>query len=217
MLDETERTRAGRFRFAPDRCRFTAAHALARAMLSDATGLPTAVWRFEPGDFGKPAIVNSHAAPGLQFNISHTRGCVACAIAFHDAGVDVEAGDRDHDQGVAERFFAPEENALLRRVARSERSAMFFAIWTLKEAFIKATGDGLRRPLASFAFALDPPRISFHSPRLAQPSNDDPARWQFAQYFAAPHLPVAVAVRRPAQYALLLDARAALPEEIQPA
>jgi 4'-phosphopantetheinyl transferase len=216
MLDAAEMARADQFRFAPDRDSFIAAHALARAMLTEATGKQTATWQFRPGTFGKPAIVDEDAS-GLDFNISHTRGGAACAIAYHDVGVDIEAADRQTGEDVAARFFSAEENALLLATPAAGRRDLFFAIWTLKEAFIKATGEGLQRPLASFSFAFDPLRISFHPDRMARPSRDDPAAWQFAQFAAAPHLPLAVAFRRPVQTILRLDARAASPDEITPA
>jgi 4'-phosphopantetheinyl transferase len=211
MLNAEETARADRFHFAADRDSFIGAHALARAMLSDATGLGTEVWQFQSGAFGKPAIAGEQAKTGLQFSISHTRGCAACTIACHDVGVDVETAGRDADLGVARRFFAPEECALLCDQSETRRPALFFRIWTLKEAFIKATGEGLHRPLESFSFAFAPLRIRFHPQR---PSDDEPDHWQFAQFDAAPHFPVAVAVRRPPQCALWFDARPALPGEI---
>ena len=91
MLDADELARADRYHFVSDRDTFIAAHALARAMLSDATGLPTAIWRYVTGEFGKPALAADCAGGGLRFNISHTRGFVACAIARDEVGVDVEA------------------------------------------------------------------------------------------------------------------------------
>jgi hypothetical protein len=102
MLDAEELARADRYHFVSDRDTFTAAHALTRAMLSDATGLPTATWRYVTGEFGKPALVAGCAGGGLRFNISHTRGFVACAIARDEVGVDVEAFDRQTDFDIAD-------------------------------------------------------------------------------------------------------------------
>src|ERR1700730_18628463 len=104
MLDADELARADRYRFASDRDTFIAAHALARAMLSDATGLPTATWRYVQKEFGKHALAANCASSGLRFNISHTRGCVTCAVARDEVGVDVEASDRLTDFDIAERF-----------------------------------------------------------------------------------------------------------------
>jgi 4'-phosphopantetheinyl transferase len=43
----------------------------------------------------------------------------------------------------------------LERCADTERQARFVEIWTLKEAYVKATGDGLGADLSGFAFTCD--------------------------------------------------------------
>jgi 4'-phosphopantetheinyl transferase len=136
MLDAEELGRADRYHFVSDRDIFTAAHALARAMLSDATGLPTTTWRYGKGEFGKPALAADCEGGGLCFNISHTRGFVACAIACDEVGVDVEASDWPTDFDVADRFFAPEEAQIVKSTPPEGRACVFFRFWTLKEAFI---------------------------------------------------------------------------------
>lgn len=215
MLDDEELGRADRFLFDEDRHTFTAAHALARAVLSEATGHPTDHWRYEKAPFGKPALHPGCAVGGLRFNISHTRGMVACALGWRDElGVDVEAADRRTDFRIADRFFAPEEARVVTVAAPEERARLFFRFWTLKEAFIKATGEGLRRPLDSFSFRLDPVRIAFHPEREDTPRRDDPAAWQFAEMLAAPERPVALAVRRPAARPIRLDAGPVRAEDV---
>jgi len=217
MLDDEELARADRFLFAEDRDTFTAAHALARAVLSEATGHPTDFWRYAAAPLGKPALHPSCAVDGLRFNISHTRGMVACALARDDElGVDVEAADRRTDFRIADRFFAPEEAQLVAATAPDQRARLFFRFWTLKEAFIKATGEGLRRPLDSFSYTLDPVRIAFHPGREDMPRHDDPAAWQFAEMLAAPERPVALAVHRPASRPFRLDARDVRAEDVAP-
>jgi 4'-phosphopantetheinyl transferase len=211
MLGAEELARADRYQFVSDRDTFTAAHALARRMLSDATGLPTTTWRYVTGQFGKPAI---SVGGGLCFNISHTREFVACVIARDEVGVDVEASDRMTDFDIADRFFAPEEAQLVKFAPPEERAFRFFRFWTLKEAFIKATGEGLRRPLDSFSFMFDPVRIVFHPEREGTPRQDDPAAWQFAEYRPARERFLALAVQRCRLQPLRLDARAARPEEV---
>src|SRR5262249_34084088 len=109
MLDEDERRRADRFHFTVDREAFTAAHALTRAMLSEVTGRPSTTWRFVEGEYGRPELASSCATGGLRFNISHTRGLVACAVAYRAVGVDVESADRTPHPGIVDTVFAPEE------------------------------------------------------------------------------------------------------------
>ena len=216
MLNAEELARADRYRFASDRDTFIAVHALARAMLSDATGLPTATWRSVQSEFGKPALAADCASSGLRFNISRTRGCVACAIARDEVGVDVEASDRLMDFDIAKRFFAPEEARLVQSAPPDRRTSVFFRFWTLKEAFIKATGEGLRRPLDSFSFTFDPVRIVFHPERADTPRRDDPMAWQFAERRPARDRLLALAVQGTHLRPLRLDARAAQPEEVAP-
>jgi 4'-phosphopantetheinyl transferase len=216
MLDAMELARADSYHFASDRDTFTAAHALVRTMLSEATGLPTSSWRYVTGEFGKPALEADCAGSELHFNISHTRGFVACAIARDEVGVDVEASDRMTDFDIGDRFFAPEEAQLVRSAPSETRASIFFRFWTLKEAFIKATGEGLTRPLDSFSFAFDPVRIVFHPEREDILRQDNRAAWQFAECRPARDRPLAIAVRRKPLGPLRLDAREARPKEVAP-
>lgn len=160
ILDESERARAARFAFEEDRQAYVAAHALLRAELSRHAGLSPQDWRFAATTLGKPYLLD--APRDLRFSLTHTRGMVAVAIAEGvEIGVDVEPSDRRAESmNLAERFFAPEEVALLAAVEGRARREMFFAIWTLKEAVVKATGQGLSRALDSFSIALDPPRVT---------------------------------------------------------
>jgi 4'-phosphopantetheinyl transferase len=209
MLDDEERSRADRCHLQCDHDAFIAAHALTRVVLSEATGAPRTSWRFIHGQYGKPAIVVGPGGQQLRFNMSHTRGLVACAISDScDLGVDVEASDRATDLTLADRHFAPVEVAIIRSAPPHQQHRLFFRFWTLKEAFIKATGEGLSRSLASFSFTLDPIRIAFHSDHDELKRRDDPVHWQFAQCFVAPERILALAVRRLDAIDLPLDIQA---------
>ncbi len=218
MLNAEEIQRADRFVFQPDRDTFIAAHALARAMLSEATGAAPASWQFVKGRHGKPEVAAHINGPAPMFNISHTNGLVACALTrTHPIGVDVEASDRVTKLDIAGRYFAPEETAQVRAASPEQGKQRFFRFWTLKEAFIKATGEGLNRPLDSFGFSLDPIRITFYPERDEHRRTGDPADWQFAQMRPAPNRMLALAVHRAGAPDLVLDIQAAQPETIAPA
>lgn len=167
LLNAAERARAARFAFEEDREAYVAAHALLRAELSRRAGGAPQDWRFAAARRGKPFLVDP---PGdLRFSMTHTRGMVAVALTEAiEIGVDVEpANRRAESMKLAERFFAPEEAALLRALEGEARRDAFFAIWTLKEAVVKATGEGLFRPLDSFVISLDPPRVTMRDPAAA--------------------------------------------------
>jgi 4'-phosphopantetheinyl transferase len=217
MLGSDEAARAHRFHFAEDRDTFVAAHALARIMLSEVAGLPTATWRYITGPFGKPAIAPGCGDGGLRFNISHTRGLAACAVAREDElGLDVEATDRPAALETASRYFAADEVHAILDAEPEKRRCLFFRFWTLKEAFIKATGEGLNRPLDSFAFSLDPVRVMFHARPRTVTRGNDPTDWQFVECSPLAHWQLALALCRPRSRPMRLDARAMRPEEVAP-
>jgi 4'-phosphopantetheinyl transferase len=214
MLDREEIARAGRYRFSADRDVYTAAHALLRCMLSEATGLSTKVWRYVVGEFGKPELAADLAGSSLRFNISHTNGMVACALARDEVGVDIERLQRRIDISLAQHFFAPEEVRLLNSVPPDQQVEAFIRLWSLKEAFIKATGEGLQRPLDSFSFSLDPVHITFHYQRNNRSSYENEAKWQFWEWRPANEFAVALAIR--AIGVIRIDARPVWAADIGP-
>ena len=196
LMTPDERARQARFVRPRDRHLQLLARALVRVLFSAYTGEPPDAWRFGAGPHGKPFLAAPALAPPLAFNLSHTEGLVAAAFTVrNEVGVDVEDLDRRAPTlDVARRFFASAEVARLEAEPPDGRTEVFFAFWTLKEAYLKARGVGLSVPLASFAFDLDadPPAISF-----APPIDDDPGRWRFVREAHGDHHRLAVAVARP--------------------
>jgi 4'-phosphopantetheinyl transferase len=208
ILDADERARANRFTLEIDRKAFIAAHALTRLMLADASTLSPLSWRFLAESRGKPEIAPAPRLGGLRFNLSHTRGIVACAVGWSDdLGVDVETIDRSQplDLDLADQFFAPAEADMIRRLPAWRAREAFLRIWTLKEAFIKATGEGLARTLDSFSFTLEPIAIAFRASNDTDPLSD-PQRWRFAQFSPTEDSLLAIALRRDPDAPIRLDA-----------
>lgn len=100
----------------------------------------------------KPSLLE---APHIQFNISHTKGLVVCAIGSCAIGIDIE-------------LIRPFEERLLRRVCSKEeqdyvlevddiqiREERFFRLWTLKESHVKATGQGIAQSLKEISFSIE--------------------------------------------------------------
>lgn len=99
--------------------------------------------------------LNEHGKPYLKtdvplfFNISHSGELVVCAFSDTEVGVDVEKIGKER-LAVAERFFHPEEVALLLKVPEKERTELFFRYWSAKESVLKYKGTGLSASLSSF-------------------------------------------------------------------
>ena len=151
--------------------------ALQRSVLSHYTGLPPSQWTFATTDGGKPYI--SSPTSNLHFNLSHTAEWIVCAVAdFPCVGIDIEQCRRKVEtMRMAERFFSLEEFKALQRLPTSTRKNRFFDYWTLKEAYIKARGEGISLGLDKFSFSFsDDRQIGFScDPQLA----DNPGAWHF--------------------------------------
>jgi len=192
VLSADERERVQRFVQCRDRYAFAAAHALLRETLSEFDDVRPSAWKFATNDKGKPVLGNVHCSTNIGFNLTHTNGLVACAIARGtDVGIDAEFLDPPvHLLELAERYFSPAEIDSLRMCADGERRARFVELWTLKEAYVKGLGFGLAQSLDSFSivFAAD------SSPRLKSCRTE--STWQFALLTPSPRHRLSVAARQ---------------------
>ncbi|GAC1348922.1 MAG: 4'-phosphopantetheinyl transferase superfamily protein [Vulcanimicrobiaceae bacterium] len=158
LLDARERDRARRFHFARDRRRYVVSHGILRLLLGRYAHEAPERLRFEIGPFGKPRLVEAAADEPLLFNLSHAGGLAVIAIApGRSCGVDVEQCDGEIEHAALAAFcFSETERATLAALPRATRSAGFFAAWTRKEAYIKATGFGVSQGLDHFDVSLAP-------------------------------------------------------------
>jgi 4'-phosphopantetheinyl transferase len=170
LLDDDERAAWHALPPGEPRNSYAAAHGLLRLELSRQTGRAPRDWRFAPDPFGKPALRRAPGLPPLAFNLSHTRGLVACVVSdgarYRVVGVDVEVVRATARlPALAARYFSRAEQGELAALPAAERPARFFALWTLKEAWAKARGYGLAAPFDRVSFMLDPSgasaRVSF--------------------------------------------------------
>lgn len=188
VLSADERQRATRFRFERDRERFVAAHGALRLVLERYMDAPARDLRFEVAATGKPSL----AGVGVRFNLSHSGDVGLVAVACQrDVGCDVErVSERPRIEQLAQRFFSQSERTALAALPEAERRRAFFECWTRKEAFIKARGEGLSRPLDSFDVTVN------GSPRVlaTRPDPDDAARWRLIALDPAPGYAAALCV-----------------------
>lgn len=155
-LAPDELARGKRFFYERDRRRFTAARGQLRAILGRHLGIRPSELTFSYGAGGKPFFEHSTSVASVKFNLSHSGEVALLAVTLdREIGVDLEQIHFLYDaETIAEHFFSPTENATLLATPREERLEAFFRCWTLKEAYVKATGDGLSRPTRSFDVAF---------------------------------------------------------------
>ncbi len=150
LLPAEEQARAARFRQKCDGHRFAASHAALRLILARYLDQPPASLVFAAGENGRPFLTGG--GKDLHFNLSHSGDVALVAVASAPVGVDVERIKEMADFAkIARRHFAPVELESVLQTAAEEQPRAFHAIWTRKEAFVKATGLGLRFPLTDFS------------------------------------------------------------------
>ena len=192
-LSVDERARCERFVFPHNRRDFAAAHALLRRTLSDAYPIAPHEWTFAVGPGGKPALTADLAdVTRLSFNLTHADGLVACAVTCGaDVGVDAEViGRRLDAHALARSYFFASEVAYLERCTEAERQYRFIEIWTLKEAYLKATGTGLAQPLDTFGFTFE----ADGALRFEPPPDVEASNWRFALVAPSERSRIAIAV-----------------------
>lgn len=80
---------------------------------------------------------------GVYFNLSHSGDMVLCAVSDAPVGCDIEKATGAPFE-VAERVFTKKERRyLLDAKNTGEANRRFFRLWTMKESYMKMTGEGL--------------------------------------------------------------------------
>jgi 4'-phosphopantetheinyl transferase len=193
-LTTDECQRAERYIFEKDRTHFVVARGLLRVLLGRYLHRDPQYLRFTYGPHGKPALAADMGEVTLRFNVSHSHGLALYAMTRgRELGVDVERIRPEVVQEqVAERFFSPREVTIPRALPVPLQATAFFACWTRKEAYMKATGEGLALPLEQFDVSLAPGEPATLL-RTAWDPQEAP-RWAMQDLAPAPGYRAAVAV-----------------------
>lgn len=143
-LAPAEQARIARFRRAPDQHRSIVARAALRGLLARTLGVPAAAVPLSTAASGQPRVQG--AAP-WHVSVSHSEAMAVVVLAQAPVGVDVEAERIVPDAAaMAQAWFTPAEAAQV-----ASQPADFLALWTAKEAVVKALGTGLTAGLADFS------------------------------------------------------------------
>ena len=159
LLDDNEKARCRRFRSVRARREFVLCRAALRVSLAERLGCDCRQLSFGYREHGKPYARISGTSLDTAFNVSHSGRHGLIALAGHGCvGVDVEerAAHRDMD-GMGALVYGPAERRLLRHAAGRDKAQLFYRLWSLKEALIKALGTG---------FSLNPSGFELPEPVL---------------------------------------------------
>jgi 4'-phosphopantetheinyl transferase len=149
LLNEAEQARAARLVVPASRQAYVAAHGLVRSVLASYLDADPATLAFNEAEGGKPSLVGGK----LRFNLSHTAGLAAVAVAVdREVGVDVERLRVVHGaERIARRIMTPAEFVQHSALPAAELGGNLLRVWARKEALVKASGEGVRAPLAELS------------------------------------------------------------------
>ena len=162
ILSPDEKDRANRFYFERDKNRFIIARGTLRKILSRYLNIESKKLQFTYSDRGKPYLQNT----SILFNLSHSQDLALYAITrVNLIGVDLEYLRPINDaENLAKRFFSLQEYNLISQLPPQKQQETFLKIWTCKEAYLKATGDGLAGSLEKVEISLTPEKpVEFFS------------------------------------------------------
>lgn len=141
---------------------FLISRVLVKSVLADKLGIAPYEVNLQLHPNGKPFVQGSKA---VYFNLTHSADVIILAVTEEgEIGVDIERVDHEFDWTRVDSVLAPSEiewikgNELIDPFSVYQR---FFQIWTLKEAYIKCTGDGMSRHLKMLNFHVLSERIQF--------------------------------------------------------
>jgi 4'-phosphopantetheinyl transferase len=194
-LSDDERARAARFYFERDRTAYAVARGALRTLCGRYLGRAAASLEFGYRDKGKPYLVATGQSTDehLRFNVSHSGDFALIGLALdREIGVDVERRRAMPDLGsLAQASFSPDEYARFCALPPHDREIAFFLCWSRKEAFIKATGEGVSQ-LAEFDVSLEPGEPA----QLLRVAHEPPGapRWSLRDLPAIPGYAAALVV-----------------------
>lgn len=142
-LSPSEVSRLARISAPGRRAEFIAGRWLARELLALAGGGPALQWKLSAPESGPPLAQGPGGSAPLYVGISHSGGRVACAVASALLGLDIEVPRPGRDvRALAEVICSPDEQSRL--AAEPGRVEwLFYQCWTLKEAWLKSSGEDL--------------------------------------------------------------------------
>ncbi|WP_267382733.1 4'-phosphopantetheinyl transferase family protein [Cyanobacterium sp. uoEpiScrs1] len=182
ILDREEKIKAKKFCFEEHQRRFIVARGALKIILSRYLNIPASTVEFTYSLRGKPKLTNKLGGDKLQFNLSHSHELAIYGVTYnHVIGVDLEyIRSVSEAKKLAKRFFCSREYNHISLLTPPTLEKTFFKLWTAKEAYLKAIGEGIGRGLDQVEVSLDSfPKF------LKLPNNQSLLNWNIS--FLIPH------------------------------
>lgn len=159
LISSDRKRKIQKYKFIEDSYRSMIAELLVRYSVINRLGYKNDELIFCTSEYGKPYLKNQNTK-AIHFNFSHSGEYVVCAIDNEECGIDVE-DIKNYSMEIANNAFHEDEVTKLHQYDDNKEAAKYFTfLWTMKEAYLKALGVGLSKPLSSFCILQDNNKIS---------------------------------------------------------
>jgi len=157
ILSNGEKFKANKFHLEGDRRRYIVSHGALRIILGKYLQIDPENIQYVYNPLGKPLLPSDINRKQLYFNLSHSGEYALCAVTLgRQIGIDLEYMRSAPDlEAMARHFFSYEDNKIIYSYSPECRLQVFYNLWTLKEAYLKATDEGIK-DLDSIEIFLSP-------------------------------------------------------------
>jgi len=194
LLAPEELNRAERLRSDKERQGFMVARGLLRAILSRYLDVEPSQLRFAGDAYAEPTLISPAPRERLSLSLSHAHELALIAISQRRR-IGVSLGylrPVPEMERIAEGLLSPQEKIIWRALPQSEKLRAFFKCWTCKQAYLKASGEGLGLPPGRLAVDIFPTEAAQLLSLDGDPS--EAARWSLRELPPAPGYVAALAV-----------------------
>ncbi|MBS0185565.1 MAG: 4'-phosphopantetheinyl transferase superfamily protein [Proteobacteria bacterium] len=192
-LSDAEKEKAKKFLFDYLKEDYLISHGILRILLSQYLSCAPFDVQYVYNDFQKPFCKNN---PKLHFNISHSKDVICYAFSYdHEIGIDIEFMDNKIPIKNLCSLIASQKELKIYNKVNKDKVYLFYKLWTLKEAFLKALGTGLSRSPSNIETTILPKEI-FKVIQMRDSEEEIKKNWTFCPLHTLPNYLGAVAVRK---------------------
>lgn len=154
---QKKKKRAEKFTFADKYREYVVTRGLLRQALAQVLNRDATSFHFNYTESNKPWLDEKINGQSIAMNVTHSHGIALVALSLdRQLGIDIEKIREEIEyEKLSKRFFSEHEYDALKNY-QGDKVQAFFAIWTRKEAFVKAVGKGIAFGLSQFDVNIDP-------------------------------------------------------------
>ncbi|WP_346779739.1 4'-phosphopantetheinyl transferase superfamily protein [Streptomyces sp. S3(2020)] len=160
------------------RARYAASRRLLKSAAAAALGVRPAELELTYGPTGRPSL---RGFDQIDISLSHTGDLLLVGLTSRGLiGVDVELAARQlYRRSLKRHICTPQESRDLERLPQEDRNVNLVRLWTLKEAYSKAIGQGMAFRFTEFGFGPGDKPVRVNRPD-GRPGTG--AQWSFGTY-----------------------------------